>query len=181
MCERWVGDWTKTATYWPPSSSVFSSPSFSFWWTAQPGALRAQLSAGSGSHCLEQQQPTPNCKLQTNRPSCRTGLYHCMSSTCFLWASNSTRPQSRLSPDIFNRMHLLFTQVHFLFDSSAGSEINMLHGELNCDLLFSEFNLESRHYSHLWINSHEKSMKPLSFAVIDRIVLLLFFKGLITL
>ena len=43
---------------------------------------------------------------------------------------NSTRPHSRLSPDIFDRMHLLFTQVHFLLDSSAGSEINML--QLDC-------------------------------------------------
>ena len=28
---------------------------------------------------------------------------------------NSTRRQSRLSPDILDRMHLLFTKVHFLF------------------------------------------------------------------
>ena len=42
-------------------------------------------------------------------------------------ALSSPRPQSWLSPDIFNRMHLLFTQVHFLFDRSAGSEVNMLH------------------------------------------------------
>ena len=32
-----------------------------------------------------------------------------------------------LSRDIFDRMHLLFTQVHFPFDSSAGSEVSMLH------------------------------------------------------
>ena len=36
------------------------------------------------------------------------------------------RLQSTLSPDIFDRIHQLFTQVHFFFDSSAGSEINML-------------------------------------------------------
>ena len=30
LCVRWVGDWTKTATYWPPSSSSHSSASFSF-------------------------------------------------------------------------------------------------------------------------------------------------------
>ena len=34
-------------------------------------------------------------------------------------APNSTRPQSRLYSDIFDRIHLLFTQVHLLFDSSA--------------------------------------------------------------
>ena len=29
--------------------------------------------------------------------------------------------------DIFDRIHLLFTQVHFSSDSLAGSEVNMLH------------------------------------------------------
>ena len=47
------------------------------------------------------------------------GLYNYLTSTCLLWASQftlkSTRRQSMLSPDIFDRMHLLFTQVHFLF------------------------------------------------------------------
>ena len=38
---------------------------------------------------------------------------------------HSTRRQSRLFPDIFDRMYLLFIQVHFLFDSLAGSEVNM--------------------------------------------------------
>ena len=86
MCERWVGDWTKTATYWPPSSSGYSSTSFPFCWAAQPGALSAQLSAVSGFHCLKLQQLTP--KLQTNWTSCRTGLYHCLTPTYFLWASH---------------------------------------------------------------------------------------------
>ena len=37
-------------------------------------------------------------------------------------APNSTHPQWRLYPDIFDWMHLLFTQVHFLFNSSAESQ-----------------------------------------------------------
>ena len=37
VCERWVGDWTKTATYWPHNSSVYHSLSFPFSWAAQPG------------------------------------------------------------------------------------------------------------------------------------------------
>ena len=57
------------------------------------------------------------------------GLYNNLSSTYFLQASHftlhSTRRQSRLSPDIFDRMHLLFTQVHFSSDSPAESEVNM--------------------------------------------------------
>ena len=43
VCERWVGDWTKTATYWPSSSSSHSSASFSFSWAAQLGAWGPSL------------------------------------------------------------------------------------------------------------------------------------------
>ena len=47
------------------------------------------------------------------------GLYNNLTSTYSLRASqialNSTLRQSRLSPDIFDWMHLLFTQVHFFF------------------------------------------------------------------
>ena len=38
MCERWVRDRTKTATYWTPNSSGYHSLSFPFSWTVQPGA-----------------------------------------------------------------------------------------------------------------------------------------------
>ena len=112
-----------------PSSSGYSSTSFSSCGAAQPGALRAQFSAGSGSHSFELQQLTPNSDLQLTRTSCSTGLYNCFrppASVSVASALNSTRPQSSLSPDIIDRIHLLFTQVHFLFDSSAGSEVNML-------------------------------------------------------
>ena len=84
MCDRWAGDWKKIAAYSPPPSYSFSSStSFSFCWAAQTGrgSLRAQLSAGSGSHCLEPQQFTPNSKL--TRTSCGTGLYNCLTATCF--------------------------------------------------------------------------------------------------
>ena len=69
-----------------PSSFVFSSTSFSFCWAAQSGVLRSHsplLSAGSLYIILSPTWLTP-----TNWTSCRTGLYHCSSSTCFLWASH---------------------------------------------------------------------------------------------
>ena len=66
-----------------PSSSGYSSSTFSSCGAAQPGALRAQLFAGSGSYCFELQQLTPNSVLQLTRTSCSTGLYNCLSSTCF--------------------------------------------------------------------------------------------------
>ena len=83
MFERWVGDWTN-CNILTPSSFVFSRTSFSFCWAAQSGVLRAHsllLGAGSLYSIL-----SPNNWLQTNRTSCRTGLYHCMTTTCFLWA-----------------------------------------------------------------------------------------------
>ena len=84
MCERWVGDWTN-CNILTPSSFVFSSTSFSFCWAAQSGVLRAHshlLSAGS-LYSILSLTLTP-----TNRTSCRTGLYHCLITTCFLWASH---------------------------------------------------------------------------------------------
>ena len=79
------------ATYWPLSSLVFSSTSFSFCWAAQSGVSRAHsplLGAGSlysiGS---------PTNWLQLSGTVCRTGLYHCLTFTCFLWASHLHRIQ----------------------------------------------------------------------------------------
>ena len=45
----WEASWrlNRDCNILTPSSSVFSSTSFSFCWAAQPGALRAQLSAES--------------------------------------------------------------------------------------------------------------------------------------
>ena len=83
MSERWVGDWTKIATYWSPSSSGYSSTSFSSCGAAQPESLMTQLSAGSGSHCFELQPLTPNSDFQLTRTSCSTGLYNGLISTCF--------------------------------------------------------------------------------------------------
>ena len=102
MCERWVGDWTDSNIL-TPNSSVFSSTSFSFCWAAQSGILRAHsplLGAGSLYSILS----------PTNWTSCRTGLYHCLISTCFMWESHLHRIQPVHSqgypPDIFDRMHL---------------------------------------------------------------------------
>ena len=98
MCERWVGDWTDCSIL-TPSSSVFSSTSFSFCWAARPGAWGLVLTAS-------------NCNKLT--PTNSTCLWHRVISLFDIHlllvgvtsASNSTRPQSRLYPDIFDRMHL---------------------------------------------------------------------------
>ena len=85
------------------SSSDCSITSFPFCWAAQPGALRAQLSAGSGSHCLELHQPTPNSKLNflLHRVISLFDAHLLLVSVTF--APNSTCPGSRLYPDIFDQ------------------------------------------------------------------------------
>ena len=77
-----------------PSSSVFSSTFFSSCWAAQPGVLRAQ------ALCWEMVLSASNCNsnfscnwLQLTRTLCGTGLYNCLSPTCFLWVSHLHRIQ----------------------------------------------------------------------------------------
>ena len=127
MRERWVGHWTNRNIL-TPSSFVFSSTSFSFCWAAQSGVLRAHnplLGAGSHYSIL-----SPTNWLQTNWTSCRTAFYHCLTLTCFLWASHFIQfnPSTvKAISDIFDRMHLLFAQLHFLFWQFGRGSIYYIH------------------------------------------------------
>ena len=85
MCERWVGDWTN-CNILTPSSFVFISTSFSFCWATQSGIPRAHSSLLGAGSLYSIWSPTN--WLQTNWTSCRIGLYHCLTSTSFLWASH---------------------------------------------------------------------------------------------
>ena len=106
LCVRWVGDWTEPQ-HIDPHSYGHNSVSFPFSWAAQPGAW-------GPSFCSHSSIFSP-----TDLNFLSPGLYNNLTPTYFLWASqfalNSTPRQSRSTPDIFDRMHLLFTQVHFLF------------------------------------------------------------------
>ena len=93
LCVRGELETEQTAIYWPPVP-VFSSTSFSFSWAAQPGVLRAQPSARSWFSLPR--TPTNWLQLQlipTNSTLRGTGLYNCLTSTCFLWASHFHRIQ----------------------------------------------------------------------------------------
>ena len=127
MCERWVGDWTMTAAYWPPASLAIAALH------SHPAGLLNRGSWGpssllglvlTASNCNNWLQ-TPN-SLKLPATLGYIIVWHPPASVSVASALNSTRLQSRLSPDIFDRMQLLFTQVYFLFDSSVGSEFNML-------------------------------------------------------
>ena len=123
VCERWVGDWTD-CNILTPNSSVFSSTSFSFCWAAQSGVL------GAGSH---------NSILSLTNWNCLWHRVIWLFDTHLLLvgvtsAPNSTRPQSRLYPDIFDRMHLLFTPVHLIWQLGRGS---ICHRNLVCSFIYS--------------------------------------------
>ena len=120
-CERWVGDWTD-CNILTPSSSDYNNASFLFCWAAQPGVLRAQ------ALCWELVLTASNCNsnfncnwLQLNQLVCVTGLYNCLTSTCFLRASHL----HRILPVHMSRWYIRpDAPVSRL---TAGSKVNMLH------------------------------------------------------
>ena len=85
LCMSWVGDWTNcnilTSSYF-----VFNSTSFSFCWAAQSRVLRVH-SPLLGTSSLYGTLSSTNW-FQLTEPVCGTGLYNCLTSTCFLWASH---------------------------------------------------------------------------------------------
>ena len=110
VCERWLGDGTD-CNILTPSSSDYSSTSFSFCWTAQPGVTEGRKpSVWSWFSLPRTATRTSTNWLQLTRAVCGTWLYNCLPSTFFLWASQLRRIQpvhrSRWYPDIFDRIHL---------------------------------------------------------------------------
>ena len=119
-----VGDWTKTATYWPPSSS---SVSFSFFWVAQPEArgpsslLSAVLSTVSFLHMTEFRSSPElyNNLTFTFLPACVTISHSFNPSTVKViisWYS---------STGCTCYLHRCISY----FDSLAGSEVNIQQDE----------------------------------------------------
>ena len=124
-CERvdigyvWEVSWRRieTARYW--SQVPLTIAAFLLHWAGllNRGPEGPSPLSGAGSHCLELQ-----LEIQLTQAVCGTWLYNYLTYTCFMWASapNSTiYRRSRWYPDIFDRIHLLFTLVHLLIDSSV--------------------------------------------------------------
>ena len=106
ICERWVGDWTELQHIDPPTL-LATVAFFPFSWAAQPGAWGMVL--------------IPASSLQLIWTSCRWGYIiiwrpptSCERHICTQF-NPSTVNVIPWFPDIFDRMHLLFTQVHFFF------------------------------------------------------------------
>ena len=124
ICERWVGDWTELQ-HIGPHSSGHSSISFPFSWAAQPRAWGPSL-------CWDMVL-IPASSLHLIWTSCRRGYIIIWrpptSSECHICTqfNPSTVKVIPWYPDIFDRMHLLFTQVHFFFWLNYLSECSQKH------------------------------------------------------
>ena len=144
LCERWVGDWTELQ-HIDPHSYGHNSVSFPFSWAAQPRAWRLSMSGtwSSFQHLLSNwsEALNLNCNCSIGGPGgplcwvlvlspaylpptdlnfLSPGLYNNFSSTllpAIVTISHSIQPlDSQVYILIFlDRMHLLFTQLHFLF------------------------------------------------------------------
>ena len=110
----WKVSWrlNRTATYWShPKLFWLQQLFFPFSWAAQPGAW--------GPSLRWDMVLIPASSLQLLWPSCRTGLYNnfrpptsCERHICTQFNPSTVKVIPwNLRPD----MHLLFTQVHFLF------------------------------------------------------------------
>ena len=140
-CEGRVGDWTD-CNILTPSSPDYSSTFFSFCWAAQPGVLRAQALCWEPVLTASNYNSNSNCNwLQLTRTVCGTGLYNCLMSICFLWASHL----HRIQPIHMSRWYLWpHAPVSRL---TVRSKVNMLHAEqildpFSCEtwiIIFSKF------------------------------------------
>ena len=129
LCESRVGDWTELQ-HIDPHSYGHNSVSFPFSWAAQPGAWGPSLSGtwSSFQHLLSnwsELQLTQSGVLKAPSAGCWFSLQHLISNWLELtvhrvissfYAHSIQLVDSQGYPlDTFGRMHLLFTQVHFLF------------------------------------------------------------------
>ena len=90
MCERWVWDGTD-CNILTPSSSDYSSTSFSFCWAAQPGVTEGcKPSVWSWFSLSRTATRTPTNWLQLTQAVCGTWLYNCLTPPASCGRRNRT-------------------------------------------------------------------------------------------
>ena len=105
LCVRGELETEQTAAYWPQVTLTIAALLPHSAGQLNRGPEDPSPLSEACSHCLELQ-----LELQLTQAVCGTWLYNCLSSTCFLWASQLhwIQPVHKLRcyPDIFDRMHL---------------------------------------------------------------------------
>ena len=123
VCERWVGDWTD-CNILTPSSSDYSSTSFSFCWAAQPGVTEDCKPSVSSWFSLPLTATwTPTNWLQLTQAVWHRVIWLLDTHLLFVGvaiAPNSTRPQVKVIPWYLRPD----APVSWL---TAGSKVTMLH------------------------------------------------------
>ena len=132
LCVRGELETEQTATYWPPVLLTIAALLFSFSWAAQLGALRAANPwSGASSHCLELQQTDSNwLNLSVDWVIYLFDVHLLLVGVTS--APNSTHPQSRLYPDIFNWMDapVIYTGASLIWQLGRGQYVT--HGDMRC-------------------------------------------------
>ena len=121
LCERWVGDWTELQHIDPPTLLAITA------FLSRSPVLRNRVPGvpASTGTWFSFQHLLSNWSDFLSHPG-YVIIWHPPTS-CKRHNSHSIQPvdSQGYSPDIFDRMHLLFTQVHFSTNSPAGLEVNM--------------------------------------------------------
>ena len=155
----WEVSWrlNKDCNVLTPSSSIFSITSFSFCWAAQPGTQRAQLSAGSCSHCLELQQTNSNSKL--TRISCGTELYNCLTPTCFI----ERRICIQFSPSTVKVISWYLRPDAPVLRLTAGPKVNMLHVSSHWSVVIQQNSLSLDDNIHTYIYIYREREREINW------------------
>ena len=124
LWERWVGNGTETATYWPPVPLTIAALLSHSTGLLTRGSWGPKPSAGSWFSLLRTATRTATNWLQLTRTVCGTGLYNCLISTCFLWASHLHQIQPVHMSSWYLRPDAPVSRL------TAGSKVNMLHMDL---------------------------------------------------
>ena len=121
LCVRGELDTEQTATYWPQVPLTIAALLSHSAGLLNRGSWGPKPSAGSSFSLPRAATRTPTNWPQLTGTSCGTGLYHCLTSTCFLWVSHL----HRIQPVHMSRWYLrLDASVSRL---TAGLKVNMLH------------------------------------------------------
>ena len=150
------GSWrpNRTATYWPPSYG-HSSVSFPFSWLLNRGPSLSGT-CSSFQHLLSNWSD-----LQTDWTSCALS-YIIVQPPLFLWASLISLIQPVHGQDyiliFLDRMHLLFTQVHFLF-----WQLGRVRGQYTTQIFSSRLWVSRANYTLLpWYVDQSRRRKTLN-------------------
>ena len=120
----------QTATYWPQVPLTIAALLSHSARLLNRGSWGPKPSAGSWFSLPQTATRTPTNWLQLTRTVCGTGLYNCLTPTCFLWAPQLHWIQPVKVISWYLQLDALVSRL------MAGSKVNMLHTQ-QCIVYFA--------------------------------------------